>query len=198
MPDSRTPESAPKPPAGSDAKGCWLAVLLLAGGVGGLVLLMAIVNFVWHSLSSGYNAITIPPGDVSDGTFWGIYGVYAVIVALEFTLLDGFDVVTTLAGRLVLVCLAIAAIVAPLVILLIPQHLPAGGSLPCGSWLSPSRFGMAGLYCAPPLDGESRNALTVMAVAFALPLLLMSLRVWVDWSDARKQGNPTSGAAGRS
>lgn len=199
MPDGLTPEATPQPPPASNTIGCWFAILIVAaGGIGGLLLVAAVVNVCFHALTSRYNALAVPPGDVSDAQFWGVYALYAGLIALEISLLDKFDIVRTPAGWLVLVLIAITAIVAPLAILFTPQETPPAAlelSVKCGSWLAPAGWSRWSSLCARPLDGESRNALTVMAIGFAIPLLLMSLRVWGDWSDARKKQNPPSPAA---
>jgi hypothetical protein len=142
---------------------------------------------LWRLLRIHYNLIDIPRGDVPDGVFWGIYGLYAAILFVEFPLLKEFRLVNTTWKLLFFFLTSLASVVTPLVIVAIPRNSSTIDlNIRCGSWLTPSTAG-SGVSCTPVLNAESRVALTVMAAGFAIPLVLMVRRAYEDGLDARKR-----------
>jgi hypothetical protein len=188
---------ANKPAEPANARGRMVALAWTSGILGGLFLLYGIVN----SAVSAYDAFGIMPGALTEGQSWGIYAVYIAIVLYLYALLPGLKLVQTSSGQLVIALIAIAAVVVPLAILFAPQHVsiytfdaPLGTPLKCGSWFAPLSD-KSQQFCAGLLEGASRDAITGMAAALALPLLLMSLSAHGDRQETAKRTEQDSSKA---
>jgi hypothetical protein len=123
-----------------------------------------------------YTSIHLKRSSISEGAFWGGYGVYGVLIALVCSGL--LSVYEHPRDRLSFVVGGCLAVVVPLVLLVRHIHLTvstsfAAGSESCGSWLSTR---LAPQPCQHALDTASREALTVAAGALFLGLWLMASR----------------------